>query len=477
MKLPHEDLLLPLVEDWLAKKGEKGCPRCYLLDHLFDNFYTEEILECLVEAHKPLRGYFFMRQDYFLPKDFTFIRLKNLFFYPLFFGKAQELFLSLWKEELPFTSFYAEVSRLPNPSEVENHLQVISSLGFSRLTKRAEERLAPILKLEKEWLKLGGPSLSSGQRLKEKEEISKLLFIVSSFPLDEELKEGIILKEEGKEYYYVLRDAQGFSLKEENLPQGAILGFVPGEKLKEKPFSRFSPFLLALSAFEHAKRAGLMLKEVEGFSLHVLADIIYELEDLGFAKRVYEIAKDYTLQPIELTLSLASIYYTLSDLDTAEKLLRGKLCGCVREDPMVHHNLGLVYLAKGNLSYAEYHLYKAYLLDPENKAIRQRLIQFLFDQGRISDILEILAGKEDLSPQEALILGKIYFRQGDYDRALSLFTQLLASPERDGEASLYLAWLYLNLRKNEEVAKLFLDEARSKLSTDEFERLKRELNL
>lgn len=466
MKLPHEDLLLPHVEDCLAKKGEKGCPRCYLLDHLFDNFYTEEIFECLVEEHKSLRGYFFKLKDDLLPKDFTFIRLKNLFFYPLFFGNAQELFLSLWKKDVSFTSFYAEVSRLPNPSEVENHLQVISSLGFSRLTKRAEERLAPILKLEKEWLSL-----------KEKEEISKLLFIVSSFPLDEELKEGIILKEEGKEYYYVLRDAQGFSLKEENLRQGVILGFVPGEKLKEEPFSRFSPFLLALSAFEHAKRAGLMLKEVEGFSLHVLADIIYELEDLGFAKRVYEIAKDYTLQPIELTLSLASIYYTLSDLDTAEKLLRGKLCGCVREDPMVHHNLGLVYLAKGNLSYAEYHLYKAYLLDPENRAIRQRLIQFLFDQGRISDILEILAGKEDLSPQEALILGKIYFRQGDYDRALSLLSQLLASPERDGEASLYLAWLYLNLRKNEEVAKLFLDEARSKLSSEEFERLKRELNL
>jgi len=466
MKLPHEDLLLPLVEEWLTKKGEKGCPRCYLLDHLFDNFYTEEIFECLVEANKPLRGYFFKYQDDFLPKDFTFIRLKNLFFYPLFFGKAQELFLSLWKEDVSFTSFYAEVSRLPNPSEVENHLQVISSLGFSRLTKRAEERLAPILKLEKKWLSL-----------KEKEEISKILFIVSSFPLDEKLKEGIILREEGKEYYYVLRDAQGCSLKEENLRQGAILGFVSGDKLKEKPFSRFSPFLLVLSAFEHAKRAGLMLKEVEGFSLHVLADIIYELEDLGFAKRVYEIAKDYTLQPIELTLSLASIYYTLSDLDTAEKLLRSKLCGCVREDPMVHHNLGLVYLAKGNLSYAEYHLYKAYLLDPENKPIRQRLIQFLFDQGRISDILEILAGKEDLSPQEALILGKIYFRQGDYDRALSLLSQLLASPERDGEASLYLAWLYLNLRKNEEVAKLFLDEARSKLSTEEFERLKRELNL
>ena len=469
MKLPHEDLLLPHVEDCLAKKGEKGCPRCYLLDHLFDNFYTEEIFECLVEEHKSLRGYFFKLKDDLLPKDFTFIRLKNLFFYPLFFGNAQELFLSLWKEDVPFTSFYAEVSRLPNPSEVENHLQVISSLGFSRLTKRAEERLAPILKLEKEWLSL-----------KEKEEISKLLFIVSSFPLDEELKEGIILKEEGKEYYYVLRDAQGFSLKEEMrtyLPQGAILGFVSGDKLKEEPFSRFSPFLLALSAFEHAKRAGLMLKEVEGFSLHVLADIIYELEDLGFAKRVYEIAKDYTLQPIELTLSLASIYYTFSDFDTAEKLLRSKLCGCVREDPMVHHNLGLVYLAKGNLSYAEYHLYKAYLLDPENRAIRQRLIQFLFDQGRISDILEILAGKEDLSPQEALILGKIYFRQGDYDRALSLLSQLLASPERDGEASLYLAWLYLNLRKNEEVAKLFLDEARSKLSSEEFERLKRELNL
>ncbi|MCI4454872.1 MAG: tetratricopeptide repeat protein [Thermodesulfobacterium sp.] len=466
MKLPHEDLLLPHVEDCLAKKGEKGCPRCYLLDHLFDNFYTEEIFECLVEEHKSLRGYFFKLKDDLLPKDFTFIRLKNLFFYPLFFGNAQELFLSLWKEDVSFTSFYAEVSRFPNPSEVENHLQVISSLGFSRLTKRAEESLAPILKLEKEWLSL-----------KEKEEISKLLFIVSSFPLDEELKEGIILKEEGKEYYYVLRDAQDISLKEENLPQGAILGFVSGDKLKEEPFSRFSPFLLALSAFEHAKRAGLMLKEVEAFSLHVLADIIYELEDLGFAKRVYEIAKDYTLQPIELTLSLASIYYTLSDLDTAEKLLRSKLCGCVREDPMVHHNLGLVYLAKGNLSYAEYHLYKAYLLDPENRAIRQRLIQFLFDQGRISDILEILAGKEDLSPQEALILGKIYFRQGDYDRALSLLSQLLASPERDGEASLYLAWLYLNLRKNEEVAKLFLDEARSKLSSEEFERLKRELNL
>lgn len=468
MKLPHEDLLLPLVEVCLAKR-QKGCPRCYLLDNLFDNFYTEQIFECLVEEQKPLRGYFFKFQDNFLPKDFTFFRLKDLFFYPLFFGNIQELFLSLWKEDISFTSFYAEVLSFPDPSELENHLQVISTLGFSRLTKRAEERLAPILKLQKEWLSL-----------KEKEKISSLLFLVSSTPLDEELKEEVILKEEGKEYYYVLRETKSFSFNEEilsHLPRDTILGFVPGKNLKDEPFSPFSPFLLALSAFEHAKRAGLTLKEVDGFSLHVLADVIYELEDLGFAKRVYEVAKDYTLQPIELTLSLASIYYTLKDLDTAEKLLRGKLCGCVREDPMVHHNLGLVYLAKGNLPYAEYHLYKAYLLDPENKDIRQRLVQFLFDQGRISDLLEIIAGKEDLSPQEALILGKIYFRQGDYYRSLSLLSKLLSSPERDGEASLYLAWLYLNLKKNDEVAKVFLDEARSKLSSEEFERLKRELSL
>ncbi len=469
MKLPHEDLLLPLVEECLAKKGQKDCPRCHLLDNFFDNLYTEEIFECLVEEHKPLRGYFFKFKDDFLPKDFTFIRLKNLFFYPLFFGKTQDLFLSLWKKGVSFASSYAEVLSLPDPSEIENHLGLISTLGFSRLTKRAEERLSPILKLQKEWLSL-----------KEREKISNLLFLVSSFPLDEEFKEDTVLKEKGTEYYYVLWNTQGFSLNEEmitNLPQGAILGLVPGEKLKEEPFSRFSPFLLALSAFEHARRAGLMLKEVDEFSLHILGDIVYELEDLEFAKRIYEIAKDYTLQPIELTLSLASIYYTLDDLDTAEKLLRGKLCGCDREDPMVHHNLGLVYLAKGNPSYAEYHLYKAYLLDPENKAIRQRLVQFLFDQGRNSDVLEILAGKEDLSPQEALILGKIYFRQGDYDRALSLLSRLFASPERDGEASLYLAWLYLNLKKNKEVAKVFLDEARTKLSSEEFERLRSELSL
>jgi hypothetical protein len=244
--------LLPLVEDWLAKKGEKGCPRCYLLDHLFDNFYTEEILECLVEAHKPLRGYFFMRQDYFLPKDFTFIRLKNLFFYPLFFGNSQELFLSLWKEDVSFTSFYAEVSRLPNPSEVENHLQVISSLGFSRLTKRAEERLAPILKLEKEWLSL-----------KEKEEISKLLFIVSSFPLDEELKEGIILREEGKEYYYVLRDAQGFSLRKRTFPKVPSLGLFREKSLRRSLFLAFLPFCLPFQPLNMPREQGLCLKRLK----------------------------------------------------------------------------------------------------------------------------------------------------------------------------------------------------------------------
>jgi len=68
MKLPHEDLLLPLVEEWLPKKGEKGCPRCYLLDHLFDNFYTEEIFECLVEAKNPFGDTFLSIRTTFCPK-------------------------------------------------------------------------------------------------------------------------------------------------------------------------------------------------------------------------------------------------------------------------------------------------------------------------------------------------------------------------------------------------------------------------
>jgi len=500
MKLPQEEFLLTSVLHFLAESFSLPLPRdeileanleelisyyrddpsavsisfarLFLLENLSENVYNEKVLKCLIEEYKPLRGYFFLFEDESLPRDYTFFKAKNLHFYPLMFGNSQSLFLSLWKRGVPFVSLYKEILSFDEIPDVEDDLKVISELGFTRLTKKGIEAIRPVLMLHREWKKIA-----------ENVSLSNILFVSASVELDEVLKElscEVLLKDAEKEFYYVLRGGSTAELIREltsRTPKDAVLGYIPGERLKDEPFCEFSPFLLAFSALEHAGRAGERIISANGFSLHVLGDIVYELEDLAFAKRVYEVAKKYTLQPIELTLSLASIHYTLEDLDTAEKLLRGRLCGCVKEDPMVHHNLGLIYLAKNNLPSAEYHFYKAHLLDPENVILRERLVQFLFDQGKTGDVLQILEGKEVLSPKEMLILGKVYFRQGEYDKALKFLSQLLDKPERDGEASMYLAWLYFNLRKNEEVAKVFLNEAEAKLSSEEFVRLKEELNL
>lgn len=86
-------------------------------------------------------------------------------------------------------------------------------------------------------------------------------------------------------------------------------GILYSEQLKEPPFSKINPFILGIASFEHARRAKRSYHLLDTFTLHVLADLYYEWEDLGSALKFYKISKPYTLQPIELALSEASIYF------------------------------------------------------------------------------------------------------------------------------------------------------------------------
>ncbi len=455
LSLPHSErpkiLTTLLAERFLKDNFSNGC-------------YQEKIFHLLLEEFKPLKGYLFYFPEKFLPKEVHFFKYQDFYFLPSFFRGLPEVFINLWKIEKPFTALYVELN---SEKDLEKNLMMLltfSSLGLTRISKKALPLVEGLLEVEK-FL-----SLNSW------EEKSSYL-VVTQEEMPEDIKGILISTDPLGRKYYLIKEISYHHLQLALETLAGPIGVVPIKLSQENPFNQIPLSLLALASLEHARRAGLKVKQLDGFSLHVLGDLLLELEDIALAKKVYLLAKDYTRQPVELDLSLAKIYYALGDYETAEKLLRRHLCGCAKEDPMIHFNLAQVYLAKEDKNSAEYHLFKAYLLHPENSLYRQRLVEYLYLEDRKEEVLEILLPVKNLELSERLILGKIFFALGNYEESLKHLSLLIDKPERDGEASIYLAFLYLNLKKNPEIAELFLKEAQEKLEPSVYQRLKKELAL
>lgn len=440
-----------------------------LLENFQNNFYHSDLLKILLEVES-LPGYIFSFEPHFLSENYTFFKITDeLFFYPIFFENTGALFIDLWKKNLNFCSTYMVLSAEEPFSDLKKKLEITKALGFTRLGTKALDDLADILDLYK--------SHESEEILTYLRTKSAILVISegqSSF-LE---KLGPIYMKQGKNFAFAVFES---SLKDqlfETLPKlSCYTGSVDSETLREPLFADLNPFLLSYACLEHAKRAKEKHHHLDPFTLHVLADLFYEWDDYGSALKLYLRAKDYTLQPLELTLSLASIYYIFGDLHEAERLLRSKLCGCLKEDPRVHYNLGIIYLALRKKDYAEYHLYKAFLLNKEEPLFRKQLIKHLWDEGKLEEIQEILKDITDLTPEERIYLGKIAFLRGDYETALNYLRDILSYRDRDGMSLYFLAWLYMYFRMDNESIKILLEEARNKLSKEEFEKLTQELGL
>lgn len=435
-----------------------------LLENFEKNLLSYELLKIL-SSLETIPGYIFHFKGKPPSKGCFFKLAHNLYFYPLFFGNSSELFLELWRKKRFFKALYFEISQENlDFKKIKKELRLLKSLGFTRLTRKAKKDLKEIFELHQK-----GDILKWYKRLSKK----GALLLVSQNPLLSDLSPQLnpLLCQEGRVNYYlfskdlyedllrILKDLDNFS------------GIVKAGFLKEKPFKGINVFLLGYASLEHAKRAGTRVHVLDGFTLHVLADLFYEWEDLGASLKFYQLAKPYTLQPIELALSEASIYYALEDFKEAKKILKGKLCGCLKEDPRLHYNLGIIYLEEGDRENAEYHLYKAYLLNEREALFRRALLQFLWEEERLEEMEEILNKVSEPTLEDKVFLGKLYFLKGDYKRALSYLQEILSSPKRDGFSLYFLSWLYLYFKKDKEASRIFLEESKRLLSPEDFHQL------
>ncbi|MCS7149586.1 MAG: hypothetical protein RMI93_02445 [Caldimicrobium sp.] len=466
----------PFTEDTLellSKRDQKREAFIYLERIILENYrqgcYSQKLLEIILSLGEPLPGYVFYLAE--RPKfDYPFFNLgERIYFYPLLFGDITSLYLTLWRECGLFNSYYKALTQGLDLDHIKKDLKIVKKLGFTRFTPKSQSDLKEI------WELLMTPE---GEVWQETINHKETFILVGKRPLSEtNMLKGKIRVFGSEIFYHLLEETDTEDLINFLKRSNSTWGVVNSKNLREDPFQHLNPFLLAYASLIHADRAKAKFHFLDTFTLHVLADLFFEWEDLGKASELYEIARPYTLQPIELTLSKASIHYALGDLESAEKLLREKLCGCLREDPRVHYNLGVIYLDLGERSKAEYHLYKAYLLNKEEVLFRKRLMDYLWEENRIQEIEEILKDLSSPEIQDKIYLGKCAFLRGDYSKALEMLQEILSFEERDGYALYFLAWLYLYFGKDREASSILLKEAQDKLPSEVMMKLKEEFSL
>ncbi|MFN3567534.1 MAG: hypothetical protein ACK4UR_01325 [Caldimicrobium sp.] len=433
----------------------------YLLENYKKPYYSKTLLDTLTEI-KPIQGYLikFKKRP---PSNFVFFKVNNLYFYPLFFGETRELFIHLWNSVEDFHALFIELKKEENYNQLNKLLRLTNKFHFTRVSPKAKEEISDLFELYSNY----------NTTFWEKELKKNNFLLITTFKeanLEKHLKPKFTFQ--GKRFnFYIYREKDLGNIKTQLEREAFLCGIIPSEILRETIFSNINPFLLGVATLEHARRANKSYHILDKFTLHVLADLFYEWEDLGSALKFYQLAKPYTLQPIELTLSEASVYYLLGNLEKAEKTLKAKLCGCLKEDPRIHYNLATIYQQKGAEDRVEYHLFKAYLLDKENALFRKRLLDFLWEKERFEEIENILKEVKEKTLEDKIYLGKIAFLNKRYKEALELLQEINSYAERDGTALFFLAWLYLYFKKEKEAAEIFLKEAKDKLSQEELKKL------
>ncbi|MCS7199949.1 MAG: hypothetical protein N2327_02540 [Caldimicrobium sp.] len=468
--------LKPFSENTLEILSKKNSQRealllleRFIIENYTNGFYKKELLESLLSLGEPIGGYLFTFEGE-PPKDFCFFNIdEGLYFYPLHFGEITALYITLWKRGLRFNSCYKPLSFPLDVETLKKDIKQTKALGFSRLTPRALGELKDI------WELMSSSEIHTWMETLKNQGV---FLLVGSEPLNKppSLKDRVKIYKQKGSYYLV--EAKNEKILQRYLERTSqTWGVLNSAKLQEELYGEIHPFVLAYASLSHAQRANKKIHFLDPFTLHVLADLYYEWEDLGKALELYKKAKPYTLQSLELTLSEASIYYALGELKEAERSLKSKLCGCLEEDPRIHYNLGIIYLDLGDKERGEFHLYKAYLLNKEEPLFRRKLMDFLWEENRIQEIEAILQEVSLPTREDKIYLGKCAFLKGDYVKAMELLKEILTLQERDGYSLFFLAWLYLYFGKEREACSVLLKEAEKNLSPEAFNKLKEEFGL
>ncbi len=445
----------------------------FILENFSKGFYSLKLLELVLEERE-IFGYLIKTKHSL--RNFTAFKLeKDLFFYPLEWGNGLKLFYSFWKNKKNFQARGISLKKPISLESLKKSLHLLNLLDFSLLTEKTRKELENYLpSLEVEVLE---------ELLNKFLKTSQSVFILSNFKLDPFLNSiPKVVKISSKTYLYLIEEFEeqllnSLIMKMERETENLTAGVLSQNIFKNFAKNEVSPFIMVLGAFEHARRAQKKVVLFEGYTFHVIGDLYFEWKDFGKALKYYCLAESYTKQLLELNLSKAAIYYFLGKLEKAEKILKKLSYEGIKEDPMVHYNLGLIFLRKKKMEKAKFHFYKAYFLDSKNKLFRETLVEFLWNTKKLEEIENLLSNAEDLSFKEKACLGKVYFLKKDYERAFEMLRELLTCSERDGETSLFLAWLYLHLKKEPEISELLTREARDKLKKSQFEKILKEFNL
>lgn len=445
----------------------------FMRENLSQGFYSLALLEMVLEERE-VYGYLIKTPHKI--RNFTLFKLdRELFFYPLEWGRGVKLLNFLWKNK---KNFQAQVVCLKKPlilEDLKKNLRLLNLLDFSLLTETAKRDLENYLPtLENEKLE---------ELIQNFLKNSSSAFILSNLEIDPLLNSiPHKTKISSKTYLYLIQELdfqvlESLILKTESEFPELKMGVLSHAIFKDFFSKEVSPLIMVIGAFEHAKRAQKKAVLFEGYTFHIIGDLYLEWKDFGKALKYYTLAEPYTKQILELNLSKAAIYYFLGELEKAERILKRQLEEGLKEDPLVHYDLGLIFSKKKKMEKAKFHFYKAYLLESENRLFRETLVEFLWETRNLEEIEELLRGVENLSIKEKAFLGKVYFLKKNYEKAFEVLKELLASSERDGEALLFLAWLYLYLKKEPEISELLVREAKKRLKKSQFEKIVKEFNL
>src|SRR5690606_32515504 len=114
-------------------------------------------------------------------------------------------------------------------------------------------------------------------------------------------------------------------------------------------------------------------------------------------------------------------------------------------DPVTLHALGLAYMTKGHLAFAEQAFRSLRELMPRSPVVRLMLAQVLARQDRPGDAADELTGMTDpanIAPQVRMYIGELELAAGRPERALAMLRGVLAEQPRDARtlAAIGEAW-------------------------------------
>jgi len=463
-----ELLSLPVSTDY---KLEVLSAERFFFDALEDKCIKSPLLEKLIEFAS-LSGLLVKTEPKILKEifdDYFFECKDGIYFLPGSTKRRKSILKKLFKSKKPFTAVEAKGLNSLNSlllsledfktAEIFD-LSVVTELGKLGLEhffgKKTPSELAEILK------KLRGKSylyFVEGENIVEVKD-----FLMENCEVFELLEDKVIATSEK-------------NLTEELKKFSESLGITAGV-LTQETYQRFkvdgaSELLYLLAALEHARRLeNENFAFFEGFSFHVLGDMFYEWGDLVRALKYYQLAEPFTKQPVELILSQSAVFYELDELEKAESLLKAGIC-IAEKDPAVYYNLGLIYRKKRDLKRAKIFLEKACKLSEGDPLPREAYLEVLWRLKDYEKLKKLLESKK-LSPKEAIVLGKVYFKEGRLDEAFELLKRGTTAGEKDGEALVFLAHLY-KTKGEKGVAEVLLKESEEMLGKEKVKALLKEV--